>query len=118
MKHGFVKVAAVTPEIRVADVAFNAEQICKKIDETVEAGAKVVVFPELCITGYTCGDLFLHEVLLDHAKEALLQIAEYTKEKDALVFVGTPVSVGGKLYNTVAAAVANHQDLGRCGRSR
>ena len=103
MKHGFVKVAAVTPEVRVADVAFNKEQICKMIDETVKEGAKVVVFPELCVTGYTSGDLFAHEVLVDHAKEALLEIAEYTKDKDALIFVGAPVSVNGKLYNTVAA---------------
>ena len=98
MKHGFIKVAAVTPEIRVADVAFNTQQICKMIDETVSKGAKVIVFPELCITGYTCGDLFAHEVLINHAKEALLEIAEYTKDKDALVFVGAPVSIKGKLF--------------------
>ena len=56
MRHGFVKVAAVTPDIQVANVDFNTEQICKMIDETVGNGAKVVVFPELCITGYTCQD--------------------------------------------------------------
>lgn len=103
MKHGFVKVAAVTPEIRVADVAFNTEQICKMIDETVNEGAKIVVFPELCITGYTCGDLLSHEVLLDHAKEAFLEIAEHTMDKDALVFVGAPLTVDGELYNTAVA---------------
>ena len=54
MKHGFVKVAAASCDIRVADVDYNTEQICRMIDETTEAGAKVVVFPELCITGYTC----------------------------------------------------------------
>ena len=64
MRHGFVKVAAVTPDIRVADVAYNTEQICKGIEESLEKGAKVVVFPELCITGYTCGDLFTQDVLL------------------------------------------------------
>ena len=67
MKHGFVKAAAVTPDIRVADVSYNTEQICRKIDETTEKGAKIVVFPELCITGYTCGDLFTQELLLRKA---------------------------------------------------
>ena len=56
MRHGFVKVAAATPDIRVADVAYNVEQIKKQMDEADEQGAKVVVFPELCLTGYTCGD--------------------------------------------------------------
>ena len=71
MRHGFVKVAAVTPDIQVANVDFNTEQICKMIDETVANGAKVVVFPELCITGYTCGDLFFQEKLLASAIEGL-----------------------------------------------
>ena len=57
MRHGFVKVAAATPDIRVADVAYNQEQICRLIDETASEGAKIVVFPELALTGYTCGDL-------------------------------------------------------------
>ena len=103
MRHGFVKVAAVTTDIKVADVAYNTEQILKKLDE-VEA--KVIVFPELCITGYTCSDLFLQDVLLRDAKKALLQIAEATKEKDALVFVGAPITVDGELYNV--AATLNH----------
>lgn len=109
MRHGFVKVAAATPDIRVADVEFNTEQICKMIDETVEAGAKVVVFPELCITGYTCQDLFTHDVLLRAAKEALFQIADYTKDKDALIFVGLPLAVDGELYNVAAAL--NHGNV-------
>lgn len=111
MKQGFVKVAAVTPDIRVADVEYNKEQICRSIDETVNKGAKIVVFPELCVTGYTCGDLFTQDVLLKHAKEALLEIAEYTKEKDALIFVGTPLAVEGELYN-VAAAMNRGRILG------
>ncbi len=68
MKDGFIKVAAATPDIRVADVAFNTEQICRMIDETEKKGAKIVVFPELCITGYTCGDLFTQDILLEKAR--------------------------------------------------
>lgn len=61
MRHGFVKVAAATPDIRVADVEYNTEQICRAIDQAYEKGAKIVAFPELCVTGYTCGDLFYAE---------------------------------------------------------
>ena len=111
MRQGFVKVAAVTPDIRVADVAYNKEQICRQIDETVANGAKIVVFPELCVTGYTCSDLFTQDVLLDAAREALYEIAAYTKDKDALIFVGAPVSVEGELYN-VAAAMNRGRILG------
>lgn len=74
MKQGFVKVAAVTPDIRVADVEFNKEQICRKMDEAAASGAKIIVFPELCVTGYTCSDLFTQDVLLDHAREVLTEI--------------------------------------------
>ena len=109
MKQGFVKVAAVTPDIRVADVQYNTEQICRMLDETVEAGAKIVVFPELCITGYTCSDLFTQEVLLDHAREALREITAYTADKDALFFIGVPLSVEGELYNVAAAL--NHGEI-------
>ena len=90
MKHGFIKVAAVTPKIKVADTAYNVGQISLGLKEAAEAGAKIIVFPELCITGYTCGDLFLQELLLRKAKEGLLGVAEQTKEVDALVFVGLP----------------------------
>lgn len=103
MKQGFVKVAAATPDIRVADISYNTEQICKLIDETVANGAKIVVFPELCVTGYTCGDLFFQDILLERSKEALNEIAEYTKDKGALVFVGVPLAINGKLYNVAAA---------------
>ncbi|MCI5869933.1 MAG: NAD(+) synthase [Dorea sp.] len=111
MKHGFVKVAAVTPDIRVADVAYNTENICKMIDETTKAGAKVIVFPELCVTGYTCSDLFTQDILLQDARKALFEIAEYTTGKDALIFVGLPLAVEGELYN-VAAALNQGKILG------
>ena len=111
MKDGFLKVAAATPDIRVADVAYNTEKICSLIDEAVEAGAKLVVFPELCVTGYTCGDLFAQDILLEEARFALHRLAEYTAKKDALVFVGIPISVSGELYN-VAAALNKGEILG------
>ena len=111
MKDGFIKVAAATPDIRVADVGFNTEQICKLMDETLAKGAKIVAFPELCITGYTCSDLFTQDILLAQAKEALLKIAAYTKGKDALYFVGAPLAVDGELYN-VAAALHQGKILG------
>ena len=72
MKHGYIKTAAVTPGLRVADPVYNGNLICEKIDEAMEQGAAVLVFPELCITGYTCGDLFWQELLLNQAKEQLL----------------------------------------------
>lgn len=103
MRDGFIKVAAVTPDIRVADVSFNTEKICQAIDSAAKEGAKIAAFPELCITGYTCGDLFAQDVLLDNAKEGLLKAAAHTKGKDMLVFVGVPLAVDGKLYNTAAA---------------
>ncbi len=111
MKHGFVKVAAVTPDIRVADVSYNTEQICRKIDETTEKGAKIIVFPELCITGYTCGDLFTQEILLSRAREALHVIAKHTEGIDGLIFVGVPIEADGELYN-VAAALNKGRILG------
>ena len=74
MKQGFVKLASATPRIRVADPVYNAQVICEQAKEAAEHGAKIVVFPELCITGYTCNDLFLQELLLEKAKEALLTI--------------------------------------------
>ena len=103
MRQGFVKVAAVTPDIRVADVEYNTKQICAALDEAAQERAKIVVFPELCVTGYTCGDLFAQDVLLQAAKTAIKKIAAYTEEKDMLAFVGTPLQVDGKLYNTAAA---------------
>ena len=75
MKHGFIKTAAMTPKIRVADTGYNADRIIEQIDEAVGNGAKIIVFPELCLTGYTCQDLFWQETLLEGAKEALKRIS-------------------------------------------
>lgn len=103
MKNGFVKVAAATPDIRVADVEFNTQNIINTMEEAQKNGAKILVFPELCVTGYTCSDLFDHSVLLKASRKALLEIAENTNDKDMLVFIGAPLEVNGKLYNVAAA---------------
>ena len=102
MIHGFIKTAAVTPKVQVADPEGNAREIIRLAKEAAGNGAKIIVFPELCITGYTCGDLFLQELLLESAKEALLQIIRETRELDALIFAGLPWEKEGKLYNAAA----------------
>ena len=103
MKHGFIKVAAATPRVTVADCKANGEEILKAIHEMEKEHVKLMVFPEFCITGYTCHDLFLQRCLLDSAWDELLHIAEETRETDALIFVGLPLRHRGKLYNVAAA---------------
>ena len=103
MKDGFIKIAAATPEIHVADCEFNANNIIALCREADEQGVRVLGFPELCITGYTCSDLFLHNLLLDSAMEQLMRIARETAGMDMLIAVGVPVRApGGALYNTAA----------------
>lgn len=99
MKDGFIKVAAATPKIKVADPAYNTEEILKIINETEKNGASILVFSELTISGYTCGDLFLQQPLLTECKNQLLRIVKATKKKDMLVVVGCPIIVNQKLYN-------------------
>ena len=106
MEHGFIKVAAVTPSGKVADTVYNRQQIISGIEEAFLKGAKIIVFPELCISGYTCEDLFFQEKLLSSCMEQLHLIVSHTKGRDALLFVGLPLEYGGKLYN-VAAAICN-----------
>ncbi|MBR3235917.1 MAG: NAD(+) synthase [Atopobiaceae bacterium] len=107
MQDGFVKVAARTPEVRVADVDYNVERCVDAACEAVDReGAKIVVFPELCITGYTCEDLFWQDALLDAAQQGLFSFADQTANLDALLFVGVPWRVNGKLYNCAAALCA------------
>lgn len=111
MNHGFIKSAAITPKLRVADVDYNCSVICSCMEEAAKKHVKVAVFPELCITGYTCQDLFLQEELLEAAKEGLLCIADRSKELDLIVFVGLPFAIDGKLYN-MAAAICSGRILG------
>ena len=109
MKDGFIKVAAGTPNVQVADCEFNAAEIIKMVREMEAEGARVMVFPELCITAYTCGDLFWQENLLEEAKVQLMRIAEETADVDAIIFVGLPLEYKGKLYNV--AAGLNHGEI-------
>ena len=111
MRDGFVKVAAGTPKIRVADCAYNAGQVIALMEQAAEQGVKVLALPELCLTGYTCGDLFLQDTLLRGAEEALGTVLEATKELDILAAVGLPVrnKWTGKLYN--CAAVLSRGEL-------
>ncbi len=106
MLYDFVRVAAATPEIRVAEPSFNADSIIKIIDEAEKNDVKLLVFPELCITGYTCGDLFIQETLLEAANKVLAKIISHTEGLDVLTVVGLPWVKCGKLYN-VAAAIQN-----------
>lgn len=99
MDYGFIKVAAATPKIKVADVDYNTELICNKIDEAAKNGAKVLVFPELCLTGYTCSDLFWQSLMLEKVKEKTIEIARYSKDYDMLIMIGIPYEHNGKLYN-------------------
>lgn len=99
---GFVRVAAVSPRGAVADCVFNADKIIAEAMSLSDSGVKVIVFPELSITGYTCGDLFLQRALLDSAKAQLLKIAEETKKSEALILVGLPILHKGALYNCAA----------------
>lgn len=111
MGYGFVKAAALAPKIRVADTGHNAQEIIRLMKEAWEKGARILVFPELCLTGYTCGELFLQELLLRKAKEALLAVIEASEGMDGLFFVGVPLEVKGKLYN-VAAGFSDGRLLG------
>lgn len=111
MNYGFVKTAVVTPKIKVADVAYNGAEIEKLMKEASECGAGIIVFPELCLTGYTCGDLFSQELLITSAKEELGRLISVSEEYAGLFFVGLPWEHRGKLYN-VAAVIESGQLLG------
>ena len=111
MKDGFIKVSAATPKIKVADPAYNTEEILKIIDETEKNGASILVFSELTISGYTCGDLFLQQPLLTECKNQLLRIVKATENKSMLVVVGCPIVIKQKLYNC-AVVISDGSILG------
>ena len=111
MKDGFIKVAAVTPQVRVADVAYHVQQIKEAMEQSAKAGVMITVFPELCLTGYSCHDLFYQRTLLQQAKSGLLSLAKKTETLPGIYFVGLPWEWQGKLYN-VAAVLHGGKVLG------
>lgn len=116
MKDGFFRVAAATPEIRVADCEYNRNAVAALMRECAARGVGAAAFPELCLTGYTCGDLFRDRTLLSGAEDALAKLLEETKDLNLLAFVGLPVPRGAALYNC-AAAVCRGKLLGVAAKS-
>ena len=108
MFDGFVRLCAATPALEVANVEKNAAEIAHLALEAAAQGANVCVFPELCLTGYTCGDLFLHDRLVRGALEGLKTVLEKTRETDMLIVVGLPVADGNCLYNCAAVLQGGH----------
>ena len=98
-KYGFVRVASCVPELRVADVTFNVDEIIRNIKEADTKEVAVIVFPELSITGYTCSDLFFQEELLTSSKEGVRRILEETKDLGIISIIGAPVSIRNQLFN-------------------
>ena len=111
MKDGFLKAAALSPALRVADCAYNAGQIAEAMQACAGRGIKLAVFPELALTGYTCGDLFFQQALQQAALQGLAQILQASEGLDLVALVGLPVAVNGKLYNC-AAVVCGGRLLG------
>lgn len=108
MKDGFIRVAAGSVNTVVADTKWNAEEIKHRIQEADQAGVNLLVLPELCLTGYSCGDLFYSQVLQQGALDALKDICDYSSGKYPLVILGLPLLLGGKLYNCAAAIYDGH----------
>ena len=102
MKDGFLKAAALSPSLRVADCNYNASQIVSQLQDAAARGVKLAVFPEFCLTGYTCGDLFLQRTLQQGALDALQTVLDASRELDVVALVGLPLLVRGKLYNCAA----------------
>ena len=102
MKYGFIKVAAAVPAVKVADVAYNVQEIEKIIAMAEGEGVEILCLPELCITGYSCQDLFKESLLLSKAEDGLIQLLEFTRKLDVICVVGLPVQAGGLLLNCAA----------------
>ena len=111
MRDGFLKAAALSPALRVADCAYNTQQIIAQLKDAAAQGVKLAVFPEFCLTGYTCGDLFLQHTLQQGALTGLQSILDASQELDVVALVGLPLLVRGKLYN-VAAVLCRGRLLG------
>ena len=111
MKHGFIQVAAAVPAVKVADVDYNVQQVESMIAQAERQGVEIVVFPELCLTGYSCQDLFKEQLLIDKAEEGLLALLDFTRKLNVISIIGLPVQAGGLLYNC-AAVVQDGQLMG------
>jgi NAD+ synthase (glutamine-hydrolysing) len=109
MLDGFIRVAAASPKIKVGDVDYNISRTVSLARKAAAKDTAVIVFPELGLTGYTCGDLFEQKVLLDKAKLGLFDLAEQTGDLNTVIIVGLPYELGGKLYNV--AAVIHQGDI-------
>ena len=109
MQNGFITVAAAIPQVKVADCIFNTQQIESMIAQAEGKGVEVIVFPELCITGYTCQDLFRQRALLEQTETAVMMLLDFTRKLDVITIVGLPVIVGDLLLN--CAAVIQKGDL-------
>jgi len=97
--YGFLRLAVASPELKVGDIAFNTEKICRTIDQAAEQGCFFIVFPELCVTAYTCADLFMQNLLLVQARKAIQKITDYSAERQATVIIGAPLEVENRLFN-------------------
>ena len=110
-RYGYIKVASIIPEVKVADCEFNTSRIVEMSRQAAERGVRIAIFPELCITAYSCGDLFTKQLLINKAQESLANIAEATAELPIVLIVGLPVAYAGKLYDS-AAVVSQGEILG------
>ena len=95
MRYGFLRCAAVSPALRVADCEFNAQAVISAMKEALDNQVRLLCLPELSLTGYTCSDLFLQQTLYEGAESALVQILEASRELDLVTVVGLPVQLGG-----------------------
>ena len=102
MEYGFVKVASAVPIVKVADCLQNIKEIESLIAQAEGRNVELIVFPELCITGYSCQDLFRQQLLLDAAEHSLMQLLDFSRQLDIISVVGLPVVVGGQLLNCAA----------------
>ena len=110
-EYGYVKVGASTLELKVSDTIYNVQMIKKQIDEAVNKNIQIISFPELSITGYTCGDLFNQDILIDKSYEGLKDLVDYSKDKMIVIIVGAPIKCENKLYNC-AVVINNGKILG------
>ena len=95
----FIKIASAIPNLKVADVFYNAAQITALCKKAAKANVQIITFPETCLTGYTCGDLFLQSTLLVKTEEALSNFLKETKKLDLIIIIGMPVNAGAQLAN-------------------